>query len=1002
MQPKKQLLKIISVTLSVLMVILISVAGFTASSEISGPVLTFSDGKITETVSGSGYTISFTTLTITSPGTYIVTGSCSEGNIEISKSLSDVVLVLNDLTLSSSKTAPIVVKKSTSATIHLTGTSTVTDKEDPDNETSSDTTVADAFEGAAIKVKSGSTLVFCGDGTLKADGSNCKNAIKGGTSSSIVFNGGTYEISAANNGIAADGSLVFNAGTFTIDADNDGIKSVPDTDDTESSGTVTINGGTYDLTVDGDGIQAETKLEINNGTFNIKTMNGYSSSGFDENTMSCKGLKASGDRENIENDLVINGGTFTLNTRDDAIHSDTNAEIFGGTFIISTGDDGVHADTSLTLGVEGSTFSRDPDITINNSYEGLEAGNLYIYQGRYYIKASDDGINAAGGSSSGSDPGQGGDHFNPGGGPGRPGGQGGPGNFNPASNATDYNIYIYGGDVYVNCTGDGLDSNGGLYLYGGNISVFSMAAGGDNSPADADGTISIKGATVFLAGGTGMDALTSSDFGQKYYISTSRYNANTVLNVTHNSTLVYSDRLPRTVNYVVYSSPSMTSNSCTLASASSVNSCKSNDWAHSYDSGTVTKTATSDSNGVVTYTCSSCSKKETKTALYYNADDYACDGVHAYEAETADDKGYNVTFTAGEGAKINIYYTQDYSQADETDVTSAVSRNSDTGDPDSTGSGQVNFAIVLDEGYSLDGDPVISGSYNKLKDISSESGVSNSYRVTKVSGDLTITVKTVLCAHENVSKPTWTWSDDKATATATFFCSDCNQSVDVKASVTSSLDSDGKTITFIATAEIGGQKYTDSVKGEAFTVSFITDEHTSVIVYHTQDYSSADETGVSTSVARDSDSGDPIISGDGQINFTVVVDDGYELDGAPAVSGSYKNLKDVSTGDLPYTYRVTKIAGDITVTVVSKEKEATGTTEDSTGSSQGDYLIGDVDQNGSVEIVDATLIQQYLAKIISFSDEKLIIADVDKDGSVTVADATRIQQYLAKLIDLEA
>lgn len=238
-------------------------------------VLTFSDSGITETSAGSGYTIDGTTLTITTAGTYRISGSCSEGTVIVGKGLSNVTLVLDNLTLASSTTAPIVVKKSATANIHLVGTSTLTDNEDPANETSTDTTIAEAFEGAAIKVKSGSTVTFCGDGDLNVV-ANAKNGIKGGATASLIFNqSGTINVSgnakvygattagaAVNNGIACDGSLIFNQGTYVIKAANDGIKSAPDaTDetagtviDTESAGTVTINGGTFDLDVDGDGI----------------------------------------------------------------------------------------------------------------------------------------------------------------------------------------------------------------------------------------------------------------------------------------------------------------------------------------------------------------------------------------------------------------------------------------------------------------------------------------------------------------------------------------------------------------------------------------------------------------------------------------------------------------------------------------------------------------------------------------------------------------------------
>ncbi len=656
----------------------------------------------------------------------MVTGSCSEGSIVVKKNVSDVVLIFDDLTLTASSTAPVVIGKSSTVTIHLEGTSTLTDAEDPDDETSTDTTVADAFEGACIKVKSGAAVTFCGTGTLNINGT-AKNGIKGGATASLIFydSGATYNVTAANNGIASDGSIVIYGGTFHIDAAGDGIKSVPDADDTDSAGTIEICGGTFDIDADGDGIQAEAALTISNGTFDIQTLGGYNDSSFDEDTMSCKGLKASGDREDIENTILITGGTFTLDTADDAVHSDVYVTITGGTFDIRTGDDGVHADTTLTLGTENGC-DRDPDITIANSYEGLEAGSVYVYSGRYYVCAEDDGINAAGGSGSEET------GFNPGGQP-QPGG---PGQQHPGSTSSgDYTIEVYGGHIYVDCEGDGIDSNGDLYLYGGELTVFSMAGGGDNSPLDADGTVLVDGAAVCAAGGTCMDGnLNASSFGQYYYQSGVSRSANTKIGIYHNGTLVYSDTLPRRITYLLYTSPDMISNTCTVQNVTSVTACTSNDWAHSWNDGAVTAAAASDAAGVMTYTCSDCGATELQTIPA--AVSYSCGG---HEASGSEDEGYPVTFVTDEGvASINIFYTQDTSSADETGVTSAVSRNSTTGDPDSTGEGQVNFRIMLNDGYTLD-DVTVTGSYKNLKTVDAEALI---YRVTKVAGELTITVTT--------------------------------------------------------------------------------------------------------------------------------------------------------------------------------------------------------------------------------------------------------------------
>jgi len=936
--------KIIGILLCVLLTVS-SMPFYTVSSFAQSEAqatLTFSDSSITETQSGSGYTIDGTTLTITENGVYELCGSCSEGSITVNKSLSDVTLILDNLTLASSSTAPVVVKKSSTVSIHLEGSSTLTDNEDPDDETSSDATVADAFEGAAIKVKSESAVTFCGEGNLNIV-ANAKNGIKGGSTASLVFNGsgtitvtgngkyygGTKSGAAVNNGIACDGSIIFNQGTFNIKAAGDGIKSAPDatdttegtTIDTDSEGAITINGGVFDIDSDGDGIQADTALTINDGTFDIQTWKGYSVwNDTLADAYSCKGLKTSGDRAQeagYDPTLTITGGTFSLNTGDDAVHSDAYVTVTGGIFTISTGDDGMHADTSLILGTENG-LERNPDVTINKSYEGLEGGTVYIYSGRYYVVASDDGVNAAGGSSNGSDTGAGGGNsFNPGG--GGPGGNFG-GSGGASSSTSDYNIYIYGADLYVNCDGDGLDSNGGLYLYGGQQAVFSMKSGGDNSAIDADGTILIQGATIFTAGTAGTDGSANSKwFGsnQKYVTNSSSRSAGTVLNAKagSNGSVITSYKLPKAVNYVMASWPSSVSNTTpSITTANSVTSCKGGSWSHSWDSGKITTAATSSSTGILTYTCSDCGAAETQT-IPITVEIAECD--HS-AGNTVTGEGFTVTFAGDTGVNsITVYETQDYIGTSESVGASGttVSRNSDSGDPDSTGSGQVNFTVVLNDGYALSSVTATSGTYKNIKG-PSDTGLANTYRITKITSDTTVTITTIECEHGTVADgttPTWTWSDDCSTATLSYICAECENLVDVIATITSEI-SDASTITFTATATIDGILYTDTKTASPFGVNFVLDSHESINIYYSKDYTSPDEENVTSAIVRNSSTGVADISGDGQVNFAIVVDEGYVLDSI-SIDGSYKNLKDLSDDEIENLYRITKVSSDLTVTV---------------------------------------------------------------------------------------
>lgn len=102
--------------------------------------------------------------------------------------------------------------------------------------------------------------------------------------------------------------------------------------------------------------------------------------------------------------------------------------------------------------------------------------------------------------------------------------------------------------------------------------------------------------------------------------------------------------------------------------------------------------------------------------------------------------------------------------------------------------------------------------------------------------------------------------------------------------------------------------------------NFIVDEHATITTYKTQNYddASAAMTGQTTAVARDSATGDILTDGNGQINFTVVLDEGYVVDDIsiePSDPKNYKNIKEpVDTGK-DNTYRITKITGDLTITV---------------------------------------------------------------------------------------
>jgi hypothetical protein len=60
-------------------------------------------------------------------------------------------------------------------------------------------------------------------------------------------------------------------------------------------------------------------------------------------------------------------------------------------------------------------------------------------------------------------------------------------------------------------------------------------------------------------------------------------------------------------------------------------------------------------------------------------------------------------------------------------------------------------------------------------------------------------------------------------------------------------------------------------------------------------------------------------------------------------------------------------------------------------------VIGDVDGNGEVNIIDSTFLQMCLAHIIDDECLSITTADADRDNNITINDATYIQMYLANV-----
>lgn len=266
--------------------------------------------------------------------------------------------------------------------------------------------------------------------------------------------------------------------------------------------------------------------------------------------------------------VVLAGGRYNVTAGDDGVKA-TNDEdenrgwfsIYGGELAVAAGDDAVKAETLLTV--------HNGTVTVSDSVEGMEAAHIVINGGTVDITASDDGVNAAGASSSategggeaaalgagGAPPAMGampaGGEASTGGGP--MGGIGGP---EGEMAAGDYSITVTGGTLTVNAEGDGLDSNGDALISGGTVVVHGPTSNG-NGALDVNGTFSVNGGTVIAAGSAGMaqaPAESSAQSGVQFTFD-SAVRAGTLVRIARDDgTVVQSFTVQKNTASLIYSS----------------------------------------------------------------------------------------------------------------------------------------------------------------------------------------------------------------------------------------------------------------------------------------------------------------------------------------------------------------------------------------------------------------------------------------------------------------
>ena len=88
-------------------------------SVLNSTIITFSNDCIYSDGKYDGYSIKDNNLEIKNSGVYVIKGECNDGTISVKKDVKDVVLVLDNLSLTSKNSAPLLIKASSEVIVHL-------------------------------------------------------------------------------------------------------------------------------------------------------------------------------------------------------------------------------------------------------------------------------------------------------------------------------------------------------------------------------------------------------------------------------------------------------------------------------------------------------------------------------------------------------------------------------------------------------------------------------------------------------------------------------------------------------------------------------------------------------------------------------------------------------------------------------------------------------------------------------------------------------------------
>lgn len=468
---------------------------------------------------------------------------------------------------------------------------------------------------------------ICADGTLTINSGNFyivsdNDAIKSSPDevsetlpASVLINGGDFTITSAGDAIASDNELTINGGTFNITSGSDTVSASSATSQKglKAAENLTVYGGTFNIDSADDAVHSNNYIYILGGSFTVST----GDDAFHADTSLIVGKENGNDEdiniiveksgEGLEGGTVyVYSGTIDITSSDDGINAaggDGSGQLKGNDNFnpgggggkgpamngamrggFDTARDGTQNDTSPAFVTDDADVetAQTPDSKLTpgeapkNTPKGGASDRLNKKEDA--AKSADsssempkDGAQMpqdseiTGSMNENALPGRG----------SRPsdGAQNAPDMRTvtiPSESREDYAIYIYGGSIKVNAGGDGIDSNGNIYVYGGQTLIFG-SENGSNAAIDYGDFgfgCSVSGGTLLAVGYSQMAGLPSQDSTLKYTAFTlpsELKSGDSAVIYNENQNAVFEFEAIKRANHVVFTSGEITEGAYTIS-----------------------------------------------------------------------------------------------------------------------------------------------------------------------------------------------------------------------------------------------------------------------------------------------------------------------------------------------------------------------------------------------------------------------------------------------------